>query len=125
MHLLSRGCVMPILKYIKDCWQKETTDVSLIRHFVSEVMTRRDGCKSVVCNLMYIGELQVLDVVTSPYSNEFIQLFLPLVENSDITGSLKSDEKQRVSEFIGTESFRATYVHMCRSDVLGFADVII
>ena len=61
---------------------------------------------------MFTDELQVLDVVTSPYSSEFIQLFLPLVENSDITGSLKSDEKQRVSEFIGTESFRAKDVQI-------------
>ena len=44
---------------------------------------------------------QVLDVVTSPYSNEFIELLLPLVDNPDITESLKIDEKHRCAEFIG------------------------
>ena len=37
VHLLSRGCVLPVISYIKTCWQREDTDVSLIRHFVTEV----------------------------------------------------------------------------------------
>ena len=37
VHLLTKGCVVPVLKYIKQCWEKGDTDVSLIRYFVMEV----------------------------------------------------------------------------------------
>lgn len=37
VHLLSRGCVVPVVAYIKICWDKGDTDISLIRHFVTEV----------------------------------------------------------------------------------------
>lgn len=79
VHVLSRGCVVPVVNYIKSCWQKQATDVSLIRYFVTEV----------------------LDVISSPYSAEFVQIFLPLVENEEITGNMKKDqEKDLVSQFI-------------------------
>ncbi len=46
--------------------------------------------------------LQVLDVIAPPYTAEFVQLFLPLIDNEDITGSLRlEDENDPVSEFIG------------------------
>lgn len=79
VHLLSRGCVIPVVSYIKKCWEKQDTDISLIRHFVTEV----------------------LDVICPPYTAEFVQLFLPLIENEGITGSLRQDdENDPVSEFI-------------------------
>lgn len=37
VNLLSRGCVVPVVCYIKQCWQRGDTDVSLIRYFVTEV----------------------------------------------------------------------------------------
>ena len=37
VHMLSRGCVLPVITYIRKCWEKGDTDISLIRHFVSEV----------------------------------------------------------------------------------------
>lgn len=37
VNLLTRGQVVPIVKYIKQCWQKGDTDISLIRYFVTEV----------------------------------------------------------------------------------------
>lgn len=37
VNLLSRGCVVPVVSYIKQCWQKGDTDMSLIRYFVTEV----------------------------------------------------------------------------------------
>lgn len=79
VHLLGRGCVLPVVTYIKSCWQKGDTDISLIRHFVTEV----------------------LDVISPPYTPEFVQLFLPLVESADITGTLRNEEENDpVSEFI-------------------------
>lgn len=38
VNLLSRGCVVPVVCYIKQCWQRGDTDVSLIRYFVTEVI---------------------------------------------------------------------------------------
>lgn len=80
VHLLSRGCVFPVINYIKSCWQRQDTDVSLIRYFVTEL----------------------LDVITPPYTHEFMQLLLPLVENEEITGSMRNEnERQLVHQFIG------------------------
>lgn len=80
VNLLTRGCVVPVVKYIKQCCQKDDTDISLIRYFVKEV----------------------LETITHPYSPEFVQLFLPMVENEEITGSMRGEgEGDPVSEFIG------------------------
>ena len=79
--LLSRGCVLPVVKYIRTCWQKSDTDISLIRYFVTEV----------------------LDMMAPPYSADFVQLFLPMVEDEDITGSMRGGGggDDLVSQFIG------------------------
>ena len=37
VNLLSRGCVLPVMEYIKGCSTKGDTDISLIRYFVREV----------------------------------------------------------------------------------------
>lgn len=80
VNLLTRGCVVPVVRYIKQCCQKDDTDISLIRYFVKEV----------------------LETITHPYSAEFVALFLPMVENEEITGSMRGEgEGDPVSEFIG------------------------
>lgn len=38
INLLTRGHVVPVVKYIKLCSQKGDTDTSLIRYFVTEVI---------------------------------------------------------------------------------------
>lgn len=79
VHLFSKGFVLPVVSYICKCWDKQDTDISLIRHFVTEV----------------------LDVIAPPYTSDFAQLFLPLIENKDITGSIRTDDgRDPVSEFI-------------------------
>lgn len=79
VHVFSRGCVIPVVSYIRKCLEKQDTDISLIRHFVTEV----------------------LDMITPPYTAEFIQLLLPLIENEDITGSLRTEDgSDPVTEFI-------------------------
>ena len=37
VNLLSKGCVVPVVSYIIQCWDKGDTDMSLIRYFVTEV----------------------------------------------------------------------------------------
>jgi len=78
VNLLSKGFVIPVVKYILACWQGSDTDISLIRYFVKET----------------------LDTIAPPYSLEFVQLFLPLVENDEITESMRNEEEDPVSEFI-------------------------
>ncbi|XP_060816720.1 negative elongation factor D-like isoform X2 [Bombus pascuorum] len=79
VNLLSRGCVVPVVCYIKQCWQRGDTDVSLIRYFVTEV----------------------LEAIAPPYTAEFIHLFLPMVEDEEITGTMRGDsDNDLVSEFI-------------------------
>lgn len=79
INLLTRGCCIPVVKYIKQCCAKGDTDVSLIRYFVTEV----------------------LETITQPYSPEFVSLFLPLVESEDITGRMNDEENDPFAEFIG------------------------
>ena len=38
VNLLSKNCVVPVVSYIKQSWQKGDTDISLIRYFVTEVI---------------------------------------------------------------------------------------
>ena len=45
VHLLSRGCVLPVIAYVRGCWEKQDTDISLIRHFVTEVSLVHAGIK--------------------------------------------------------------------------------
>ena len=98
VNLLSRGCVIPVMKYIKTCCEKDDTDVSLIRYFVREV----------------------LEIIAPPYTPEFIQLFLPLVENEEITGQLRmnNDNNDLVSDFIS--KFSIFYSRERRNQLLFF-----
>ncbi|MBN3325173.1 NELFD factor, partial [Atractosteus spatula] len=80
VHLLSRGYVLPVVGYIRKCLEKLNTDISLIRYFVTEV----------------------LDVITPPYTSDFVQLFLPILENDSIAGTIRAEgEHDPVAEFIG------------------------
>lgn len=45
---------------------------------------------------------QVLDVITPPYTSDFVQLFLPILENDSIAGTIRTEgEHDPVAEFIG------------------------
>lgn len=49
----------------------------------------------------------MLETITHPYSPEFVQLFLPMVENEEITGSMRGEgDNDPVSEFIGKNIFK-------------------
>lgn len=78
INLLTRGYCIPVVKYIKQCCAKGDTDISLIRYFVTEV----------------------LETISQPYSQEFVSLFLPMVENEDITGRMSDEENDPFAEFI-------------------------
>ncbi|XP_054993360.1 negative elongation factor C/D [Sorex araneus] len=79
VHLLSRGYVLPVVSYIRKCLEKLDTDISLIRYFVTEV----------------------LDVIAPPYTSDFVQLFLPILENDSIAGTIRTEgEHDPVMEFI-------------------------
>lgn len=45
---------------------------------------------------------QVLDVIAPPYTSDFVQLFLPILENDSIAGTIKTEgEHDPVTEFVG------------------------
>jgi len=79
IHLLSRGYIMPVVLYIKECMDRQAADMSLLRHFVAEV----------------------LEMVAPPYSVEFIAGMLPIVKNDEVTSALKMpDGEDDVSKFL-------------------------
>lgn len=73
VHLVSRNYVIPIIKHMRKCWQKQDTDVSLIRYFVTEI----------------------LEIVEPPYSQEFIHILSPMIEANEITGNLKAENRDQ------------------------------
>ncbi|XP_025253850.1 negative elongation factor C/D isoform X1 [Theropithecus gelada] len=108
VHLLSRGYVLPVVSYIRKCLEKLDTDISLIRYFVTEV----------------------LDVIAPPYTSDFVQLFLPILENDSIAGTIKTEgEHDPVTEFIGEAQCLAlcynrkcqlgAVAHACNPSTLG------
>ena len=78
IFLMTKGHVLPVLAFLNRCWKEQDTDISLIRHFVMEV----------------------LEMIGPPYTTEFVNLFLPLINNEYISGFLKSDEEKVVHEFL-------------------------
>jgi negative elongation factor C/D len=79
VQLLSCGHVLEVVNYMHRCMKTENLDHSLIRHFISEV----------------------LSIIQPPYSAEFGSVFLPLVQNQDIAGPLMNAEAtDLVSQFI-------------------------
>ncbi|XP_019853527.1 PREDICTED: negative elongation factor D-like [Amphimedon queenslandica] len=71
IHLLSCDHVIPVVSCIHKCMISGTLDHSLIRYFVSEV----------------------LSIIGPPYSTEFTSVFLPLLQNDEIVSSLVSQTK--------------------------------
>lgn len=54
--------------------------------------------------------LKVLDVIAPPYTSDFVQLFLPILENDSIAGTIRTDgEHDAVAEFIGKWRERKVY----------------
>lgn len=52
---------------------------------------------------------KVLESIAPPYTSEFVQLFLPMVENEEITGTMRGDgDSDLVSDFIGLVFFKLT-----------------
>lgn len=46
-----------------------------------------------------------MESICPPYSSDFVHLFMPMVENEEITGTMRGDgENDPLSEFIGKEN---------------------
>lgn len=73
VHLVSKNYVIPIIKHMRKCWQKQDIDVSLIRYFVTEM----------------------LEIIEPPYSQEFVHILLPMIEASEITGNLRHENRDQ------------------------------
>lgn len=74
------------------------------RYFIDSLLCNR-GKKRRFCvyfKLCGVFFPQVLEAIGPPYSSEFVHLFMPMVENDEITGTMRGDgENDPVSEFIG------------------------
>ncbi|XP_065840924.1 negative elongation factor D-like [Oscarella lobularis] len=67
VHVFSCGHIRPVLSFIQQCLTSKSTDLSLIRHFVVEV----------------------LQILKAPYSAELMNLFMPIVSDEDVTKPLE------------------------------------
>jgi len=78
--LLSAGYALPVVHYMRQKLQKQDTDVSLIRYFVTET----------------------LEIIAPPFSPDFGIAFLPLVENTEVARekTLPDDKLDAIKAFI-------------------------
>ena len=62
------------------------------------------------CELNQFNRSQVLESIAPPYTAEFVQLFLPMVENEEITGTMRvNGDCDLVSDFIGNVHYHYKY----------------
>lgn len=88
-------------------WRKKglksaTTWVPMRRLWIKYCLYHLSTCK----NDPILSAFQVLDVIAPPYTSDFVQLFLPILENESIAGTIKTEgEHDPVTEFIGKSCF--------------------
>lgn len=70
VNLLTRGCVVPVVKYIKQCCQKDDTDISLIRYFVKEVLS--------------LDRLNYQNIIKSSYSDNILYNLCHIVKHNPV-----------------------------------------
>ncbi|CAG9532226.1 unnamed protein product [Cercopithifilaria johnstoni] len=78
VHLLSVGFALPVIEKINKMFQEGQIDVSVVRYFAVEV----------------------LDIIETPYSEEFIETFLPIVLNQEIFDKITIIKVPSASRFI-------------------------
>ncbi|KAK6107534.1 TH1 family protein [Brugia pahangi] len=78
VHLLSVGFALPVVEKINKMFQEGQIDVSLARYFA----------------------IDVLDIIEPPYSEEFIETFLPMVLNREIFDKLTMIKVPAATQFI-------------------------
>uniref|UniRef100_A0A915AD77 Negative elongation factor D n=2 Tax=Parascaris univalens TaxID=6257 RepID=A0A915AD77_PARUN len=78
VHLLSVGMALPVVEKINRMFRDGQIDSSLVRYFAVEV----------------------LEIVAPPYSQDFIDVFLPIVSNQEIFDQNVHDKLPAAKEFI-------------------------
>ena len=64
--------------------------------------------ETIIGNVRNSVSFQVLESIAPPYTPEFVQLFLPMVENEEITGTMSATgDCDLVSDFIGKSLIEA------------------
>uniref|UniRef100_A0A0R3RTH4 Negative elongation factor D n=1 Tax=Elaeophora elaphi TaxID=1147741 RepID=A0A0R3RTH4_9BILA len=78
VHLLSVGFALPVIEKINKMFHEGQIDISLVRYFA----------------------VDVLDIIEPPYSEEFIETFLPMVLNQEIFDKLTMTKVPAAKRFI-------------------------
>ncbi|MFH4975545.1 hypothetical protein AB6A40_002254 [Gnathostoma spinigerum] len=78
VHLLSVGLALPVIEKVNRMFKDGQIDISLVRYFA----------------------IEVLEIVSPPYSPDFIKVFLPIVSNQEIFDQNVNDKLPAAKEFI-------------------------
>ncbi|VDN00460.1 unnamed protein product [Onchocerca ochengi] len=78
VHLLSVGFALPVVEKINKMFQEGQIDVSLARYFA----------------------IDVLEIIEPPYSEEFVETFLPIVLNREIFDKTTMTKVKAAKQFI-------------------------
>jgi len=78
VHLLSVGFALPVTEFIARMFRDGQADISLIRYFATET----------------------LEIVSQPFSQDFVDVFLPIVANKEIIDQSVHDKLPAAKEFI-------------------------
>ncbi|KJE88423.1 TH1-like protein, partial [Capsaspora owczarzaki ATCC 30864] len=91
IFLLSLDYVIPIVKFARECLVSDRVDLSLIRHFSSEVV----------------------EIVDAPYSKQFLDEFLPIVVDQRVVdGFKKGDQTAPFSQFFDSVVHSEQFSHL-------------
>ncbi|CAD5209621.1 unnamed protein product [Bursaphelenchus xylophilus] len=78
IHLLSCGYVLPVLELVPRLYEEGNIDVSLVRYF----------------------GVEVLEMTSPPYSDEFCKRLYPLITRSEIFDKVTIEKQKQISQFI-------------------------
>ncbi|CAJ0574051.1 unnamed protein product, partial [Mesorhabditis spiculigera] len=78
VHLLSIGFTIPVLQKVNQMFRNSDIDASLVRYFT----------------------LEVLEIISPPYTKEFCKLFLPLIADEEIFDKALREKTPIAGEFL-------------------------
>ncbi|VDN19706.1 unnamed protein product [Cylicostephanus goldi] len=96
VHLLSVGGAIPVLEKVWEMFRDGQIDASLVRYFAMEVGFCHVHCNTYSCR----RSLQVLEIIAPPFSDDLVNLFLPMVSDEEIFDKAAQERFPPAGEFI-------------------------
>lgn len=98
VHLLSVGFALPVTEFIARMFRDGQADISLIR-YLFRLQFMEYYHNQVLFYFRYFAT-ETLEIVSQPFSQDFVDVFLPIVANKEIIDQSVHDKLPAAKEFI-------------------------